>query len=672
MGYGGWQRMAPGELRGVVERAWREGRLDALLSDPELLVGADPDVLLPLIEYAGHHDSRPDSFYAVACRAHRYVFAESGPEVRRWLLAVHAARLKTPDLVPPPGPWRVLWAGPVQWNRHVMGLSEGMTGRAVALATGRLRGRVTAAVGYEGGAVRLWDAATGTPRVESAPLPSWPWEDAGNALALGEVDGRPVVAVACGTGVWLWEPESGRCERLGAMGGVAAIRIAVVNRRPVLVMAAPGLLRVWDLRRRRPVHGMRLVCDIDGRTLAVSSVRGRPVAVAGGERGAVHVWDLRSGTPLGTPLSGHEGPVTGLATASVDGRPVALSGGRDGRVRLWGLAESREYGLPLVGHRGAVTGLATARVDGRAVIVSGGWDGTVRLWDMRSGRQLGTPLMTASGSVWGVAAVSVAGRSLAFTGAHGPVGLGLWDLAYREPRRPAPARRDPVICLAAARVNGDAVVVGFNRSRRSPDFGSRAAATGEPVHGFAVGRRPDTIGAVATGSTDGRAVAVTGDTEGVVRVWGTAPDKSLPGPLRGHVGRVRAVAVGEVNGRDIAASAGDDGTVRLWNLHNGQPCGPPMTGHTGPVTTIQIHRADGHTTIISGGDDGTLRLWNPETQEALVQPLRGHTGRVRAVAVGEVNGREIAASAGDDGTVRLWNLHNGQPCGPPMTGHTGP
>ncbi|MFF7951747.1 WD40 repeat domain-containing protein, partial [Streptomyces griseorubiginosus] len=651
------------ELRARVEKAWCEQRLNDLLTDLDMLIGADPDVLLPLIEYAGHLESMPDGLYSVTCRASRFVFSRATPEVRRWLLAVHAARLKTTARIQPPAPWHLLWAGPVQWNRHFRELSDTLTGRAVSVRAGNVLGRAVALVGYEGGVLRLWDLVSGTSVIEPASF--LPWEEAPDGLALGEVDGRLAVIACGGTGVWLWEPDSGRHQRLSTLRGVRAMCIAVVNRRPALVMARNGALHLWDLRRCRPLHGMRLSGDIDGRTLAVTRVRGRPVAVTGNARGALRMWDLASGNSCGVllPESGRESSVTQLTTTTIDGRPVVLTGSQNGRLRIWDLAAACALGEPWSGHRGPVTGLDTAWVDRRHVAVSAGWDGTVRVWDLPSGRPLGTPLTTSSGSAWGLTTASVAGRPVAVTGAHGPAGLQTWDLAVRTLRHPAPARREPVTCLTAGPAGEDTAVVAFTRDWRSETFGSRDPATGEPVRGFATGEPAVRVRAVATGTVDGQAVAVTGDIGGGVTAWSTRPAEGPLALMTGHKGSVRALAVGEVSGREVVASAGEDGTVRLWDLRRRSPWGKPLTGHTGPVTTVQVGQSDGRTLVISGGEDGTIRLWNPEAGEARSRSLAGHVGPVWAVAVGEVSGREVVASAGEDGTVRLWDLRRRSPWG---------
>ncbi len=113
--------------------------------------------------------------------------------------------------------------------------------------------------------------------------------------------------------------------------------------------------------------------------------------------------------------------------------------------------------------------MALTVLDGRPVAVTSGDDQTVRVWDAATGREIGDP----------------------------------------------PTRHFPVRSLATATVDDHplALLGGDARTARLVDLGT-GQALGEPLRGHA-----DTVNAVALGTVNGRAVAVTGSWDATVRAW---------------------------------------------------------------------------------------------------------------------------------------------------------
>jgi WD40 repeat protein len=78
---------------------------------------------------------------------------------------------------------------------------------------------------------------------------------------------------------------------------------------------------------------------------------------------------------------------------------------------------------------------------------------------------------------------------------------------------------------------------------------------------------PDSTHSDAIAATPDGALAVTGDTDSLIRVW-NARDGRLLHKLAGHSGGLKALAVSP-EGRTLA-SVGDDLALKLWNLPTGR------------------------------------------------------------------------------------------------------
>ncbi|MEU6801678.1 WD40 repeat domain-containing protein [Streptomyces neyagawaensis] len=281
-------------------------------------------------------------------------------------------------------------------------------------------------------------------------------ESRGVAVALGVVDGVPLVAVAgIGHGVSLCDPETGAVVRelrrsphswsrfvaLGDTGRRVLLpgRRAADARRVFLLAEADtsGPVTVWDAATGEVLGSV----DAPGRlsALAFGMVGGRTV-LATGHRGLglVQLWD-----PVrGKLLERFEGGDAGLALGSVAGRDVFATGlGRE--VRIGDARDGRS--VAVVENPGAtVTCLALATVRGRPLLVTGDSAGTVRMWDPVSGRYL-TTLATFARLVHEVAvgviddeayvfAQSRAGRVTACR-LHGGDLTVLWPARDEDPRR---------------------------------------------------------------------------------------------------------------------------------------------------------------------------------------------------------------------------------------------
>ncbi|GAA3239640.1 serine/threonine-protein kinase [Actinocorallia longicatena] len=305
---------------------------------------------------------------------------------------------------------------------------------------------------------------------------------------------------------------------LGHDEAVLAVAVTTLKGRPVAVSGGyDDALRVWDLTTRTQVQHVRYADDI--RVITTGSLRGRPIAVAGvtaGDRGrfglgslgtALCAFDLATGEEVLKRLFGRA-----TRAVAMDSRAIYHSGVRgtissDPRgIERADLKEGRALpGLDVPTHY--VEGLQTTTVDGRAVVVSleerdGG--NRVRVLDAGSLDVLRTIKAPAYSRELRVGRAG--GRTIAVV-SHDR-GVLFWDLT---------------------------------RGRRIVDVPVPQSATGGP--------------ALAVGALEGRPVVVTGPIGGalVVRDLATGGElRTVPiGPLA-----PTALAMAEVGGGPVVIAGG--------------------------------------------------------------------------------------------------------------------
>ena len=650
----GWEHAPPYLLRHAIQHAADAGRVDELLTDPELLVHAEPATLVP--ELRGASSSRARMLAAVYRQSlGRHIGAD--PAIRRELLVLDALRFGDPVLArqierEAAGPWRPRWATGGQVSPAALATLIGHTGEITAVTCTVLDGRPVAITGSGDNTVRIWDLTTGQPHGQ--PLTGHTDEVA--AVACTMLDGRPVAITSSGDGtVRIWDLTTGQPRGRPLTVSTIGVACTVLNGRPVAVTSSDdGTLWIWDLTTRRP-RGRPLTGHTDeAAAVACTVLDGRPVAVVGSVDHTVRIWDLTTGQPRGQPLTGHTDVVWGVACTVLDGRPVAVTNSGDGTVRIWDLTSGRGCGRPLTGITGGVVGVACMVLDGQPIAVTGGGDGTVRTWDLTTRRPRGRPLTGHTDEITAVACTVLDAQPVAVTGSRDGT-VRIWDLTTGRPRgRPLTGHTLSVDAVACTVLNGRPVAVsgGYNDPMRIWDL-----TTSRP-HGRPLIGRADIIWAVAGTVLAGRPVAVTGSGDGAVRIWDLTTGQPHRRPLTGHTGGVGAVACTVLNGRPVAVTGSDDGTVRIWNLAAGRSR-KPLTGHTGGVYAVACTVLNGRPVAVTGGHDGTVRVWDLTTGRPHGQPLTGHTGGVGAVACTMLDGRPVAVTSGHDGTVRIWDLTTG-------------
>jgi WD40 repeat protein len=435
-----WLRASPYVTRHLAAHAAQAGMLADFVADPLYLVAAEPSFLFRALDVGS--PGLPPKVVEVYRRAIRHRHARSFPEQASYLEMVArqsgmSALADQVNQLPLDRVFSVPWTNWQSWATRC-GLD-----RVSSLAVGELDGRPVIISGHGDGTVRLWDLSTGRPLGE--PLRGHKSEI--SSVAVGELEGRPViVSGSSDETVRRWDLSTGRPlgEPLRSrIGRVDSVTVGELEGRPVIVSEGTEMtVRAWDL------------------------ATGRPLIVSDSPEKTVRMWDPASGRPVGRPFRGDRG-MSSVVAGRLGGRPVIVSEGAEMMARAWDLAT------------------------GRPLIVSDSLEKTVRMWDPASGRPAGEPFRSRIGWIDSVTMGELEGRPVIVSeGAE--MTVRTWDLAT-----------DRSLIVSA-----------------SPE---RTGRMWDPASGRLVGgpfRGHQGMSSVAVGELEGRPAIVIGGEDGTVRVLG--------------------------------------------------------------------------------------------------------------------------------------------------------
>lgn len=420
----------------------------------------------------------------------------------------------------------------------------------------------------------------------------------------------------------------------GALGTLRprSITPTIANGREVLVVTGDDdeslPVRFVDLATGEPLPDRSLLHSAD--LVVLGPGRGRVLLATATARGTVVVRDAATGEPAGPAVHGPAAPHD-LRVGLAGEREVVAVGGR-----IWDVTDGAEVTghLPDPGTAGLPPGTGSLWHEGRLLTATAGRAGALSVSGARS-PYYGGPV----GSFGGWAQRS--GRMLAILTGEPAM---LYDIETGRPfaRLPLPDF-DPE--------NPVEVITG--------DSGFRVH---DNVRDVDLLRREEPVTATGYREIDDLSLLVTGDADGVVRVWNVTSGEPVAGPWHGHPVPVTAAALTRWSGRIAAVTADASGTVRMWMLDS------PLrrhAGHTDRVTAVAGGLRAGRPVFASGGDDGTIRFWDPVTGAPSGEPIS--TTPVTGVTfAGDilVSGHGTDLGAG----IQRWDPVTGEPSGSPLPG----
>ncbi|WP_214104791.1 AAA family ATPase [Acrocarpospora catenulata] len=618
-----WVSAVPYLLRHAAEHAPDLDQLTELITDPGLLVHADPQPLSAALRRLDHVAPVTAELQRAVYRTSAHLHRTLGPAARRDILTVDAARWGAGELA------RDVQSVPVSYDSQPAWWPAWATGSAVSVAhRGTIPGlgsRVNALAvseeiaftGDDDGLIRLWDLL--------------------DQVAVGD----PLV---------------------GHHGPVLGLAISELARRPTLISGgADGTIRLWDIQDRVPVGPPIVTYDENSRIraaihgLACTIVDGTRIAVASCDDGVARIVDLDAKTVIRKLESGRPGGLREVRAAEVGGVPMAVTTAAEGTVTAWDLttyAVARE--LP-GGFGGRVRAMATLKLAGTPHTVIATRD-EVRLWDLMDGQVTDFPAGDP-GVLRGLTAIDLPGNRavVAGTGDDGVV----WAATPGDTPRSLGVHPVGAVAVEATRVAGRsvAVTVDGNATIRLWDL-AESGPVGTPVHGHA-----EAVTAVSVGPD-----VVTADTSGGIRRWNPVDGAPKTPLLAGHGRPVSGVDGVMIGGRHVTVTAGEDGVLGLWAEDDRDTSW--WSSGTSPLTALSCTLVGNRPAAVTGGADGAVRLWFLDDPFVVGTRIGRHTGPVRAVRCVDVNRRPMAVTTGDDGHIQLWDLATASLRGGRMTGHS--
>ena len=436
----------------------------------------------------------------------------------------------------------------------------------------------------------------------------------------------------------------------------------------------PGPMGVWNIS----TGTLRYTLEERIGNFAFSPPDG--LTLAGVDGKIVRLWNAATGR-LRNTLEGHTNGVESVSFSG-DGKTLAVSSG--GAVHLWNVATGTlrktlevEGGVDSVSFSPDSKTLVTAS-DDRG-------EKTVRLWDVATG----TLRNTFEGYTFNVKNVSFSpdGKTLVSVGGGWrDETVRLWDVASRT--------------LRDIFQHGGGLSVSFSPDGKIVASGSsdetvRLWDVSEGTLRNTLEGHTDEVNSVSF-SPDGQTLA-SGSSDETVRLWDVS-EGTLRHTFEGHADEVNSVSFSP-DGQTLASGSSDE-TVRLWDVSEGtllrtlpicakvnsvafSPDGKTLAnGHDSGRWKEDIHLWDVATgtflraleipgpdypyfdvnsvsfspngqILASGVDDGPVHLWDVATG-TLLHTFEGHLADVNSVAFSP-DGLTLA-SASDDGQILLWRV----------------
>ena len=407
--------------------------------------------------------------------------------------------------------------------------------------------------------------------------------------------------------------------------------VAFASSKRAVSIGTGGQLILWDLEKKAELWREN---DRGGRLVDLAVTRdGKLAATANNDRGTAGLWDLERRERLGDLGERFENEAFAVAVTPDGARLVAT--GRTG----W-----RLYDVPERKLLRSWTGLHARSVaiasDGKRA-VAGHADGVVRVFDLEQGKELGrregfdTEVVSLAATRGATAAIARTDLSFDLRDATGRV-----------------QSHEVGSYLGAPTLSPDGSLVAFARNPHPSKFLPNErflcdARTCQERWHVADLTEPVEHAAIAPN----RRAMLLADPRGFVLLTEVETGNRIFDEPLGDAAPPTALAFLEDSDRWVAGDARGGVTLGSMELRDTEPRHAPVMGrHTAPVTAI----AGFGNHAVSGDERGAITLWNlaaRSPQKSLEPP---HRRTVTAVACAP-DGR-LAATASEDGTIALWDM----------------
>jgi WD40 repeat protein len=186
-----------------------------------------------------------------------------------------------------------------------------------------------------------------------------------------------------------------------------------------------------------------------------------------------------------------------------------------------------------------------------------------------------------------------------------------------------------------------------------------------PDAGNVLGGHQDAVWATATVELRDGLAAVTGGTDGILRIWDLNRGTGLRGlePIATRGGAVFSVATARLpDGKTVAVTGSEDGLVRIWDLRDGPALDGILGGGNGPVESVVAAILPDRRAVVAASDrSGTIRTWDLMTHDPVGEALTCGPGLALGLATCWLGEQVAGLATGRDGGLQIWDLATGIP-----------
>ena len=363
----------------------------------------------------------------------------------------------------------------------------------------------------------------------------------------------------------------------------------------------------------------------------------------------VYLWDVATGKPK-TPLKANS-KFIGSVAFSADGDTIAVAGEMDPAVHLWDV-RTRQFHGSLYEHSANVTDVVFSP-DGN-MIASASLDGTLRLWDYSEVflRNVNWKKPKTEFHVkymdWTDILFSPDNNIIVGVGLDGSVIL--FDITTGQQKIAISGHTNSVRSIA---FSPDSKIIASGKGDQVQLWDVNTAELMETLN--AKGLSVKSVTFSPNGST-----LTTGNAGNTLLLWdmATRQQKSeiIVPPLEPNIRSEIGIVAFSPDGNMLASSGGhEDYSVYLWDVATGQ-LKTTLKGHD--IVQSIAFSPDGNT-IASCSLSEMIKLWNVATGQQK-GTLKGHTDIVYSVAFSP-DGKTLASGAGfNDESIILWDMATGQ------------